>query len=500
MTATVPNPTKVPDTTNIDQTKKVDVFLENSQGLYFFYNPKNAIFSKILRAMILILATYGAVFVCVLNSKRYFDSVTQTVVQRTDLHVSSIDFPAVTICPLKITASNLTEEAVKYFLSGNATEKEVQTMLEILEKIHSFMNQLHFQNINTSFYLENAEEQDFFDRRLESIKFRDFMKFLSTTCEEVFKECAWRRIKQNCCEILKPQNVYGNLCFSFNSMLVDDPPLRPWRVPDSGKWSALRVIMNRHIATMKKGEKEAIFIHEPMDIPISNLIQMEGHRTTVTIDPLHFATDSDVISLPPQYRRCFFRDEKRPLGMTRSHCIQLCRQKYILEQCNCSVDFDFPNGDEGTCNLSHFKCLYEHRYALGSSGNILIPLTSSDDETTEAEIYDCQCYQNCNYVQYKTTVHVATDIEKNENRTIELHVHFNQDTLFSYRTSFIFKFLDLLVSYGGVAGLFLGFSFVGAVEILQQFCLIRKEKIKKKISFRRLQGKKKSQDIEIGKI
>lgn len=81
---------------------------------------------------------------------------------------------------------------------------------------------------------------------------------------------------------------------------------------------------------------------------------------------------------------------------------------------------------------------------LGSSGNILILLTSTDDETSEASIYDCQCYQNCNYVQYKTTVHVASGIQYDENRTIELHVHFNQDTLFSYRTSFIFTFLDLL--------------------------------------------------------
>lgn len=85
-----------------------------------------------------------------------------------------------------------------------------------------------------------------------------------------------------------------------------------------------------------------------------------------------------------------------------------------------------------------------HIDALGSSGNILIPLTADDDETSEAGLYDCQCYQNCNYVQYKPTVHVASGIEDDENRTIELHVHFNQDTLFSYRTSFIFTFLDLL--------------------------------------------------------
>lgn len=182
--------------------------------------------------------------------------MTQTVVQRTDLHVSSIDFPAVTICPLNITAGNLTEEALNYFLKGNATDDEIEIALSILGKVQQLMNQLHLENHNDSFFLESHMEEDLMQVGLESIKFRDFMNFISASCEKVFNECTWRRIKQNCCEILKPQNVYGNLCFSFNSMLVDDPPKRPWRVPDSGRRSALSVIMN--LQTTKLNEKQMV--------------------------------------------------------------------------------------------------------------------------------------------------------------------------------------------------------------------------------------------------
>lgn len=211
-----------------------------------------------MRAVILALAAYGAVFVCVLNSKRYFASLTQTVVQRTDLHVSSIDFPAVTICPLKITASNYSTEAVKYLLAGNATEEEMDVLMGVAEQIQHYINQIHPESSNFSLYFENENERDFIDRKLQNIKLRDFMKFLSMTCKEVFKECTWRRVKQNCCNILKPQRVYGNLCFSFNSMLVEEPPKKPWRVPDSGKWSALRIIMNRRTSMKMVGEKEMV--------------------------------------------------------------------------------------------------------------------------------------------------------------------------------------------------------------------------------------------------
>lgn len=175
------------------------------------------------------------------------------MVEETDMHISSIDFPAVTICPIKITASNFTQEAVKYFLSGNASAQEIRVLFKVVQTIQNHINEMHFENSEIT-----NDDQEFIDNRLNRFKFRDLVKFLSVPCLELFKECTWRRIKKPCCEILQPQRAYGNMCFSFNSMLVENPRQRAWRVPDSGKRSALQVVLNKKVSQIGKVDRVAV--------------------------------------------------------------------------------------------------------------------------------------------------------------------------------------------------------------------------------------------------
>lgn len=60
------------------------------------------------------------------------------------------------------------------------------------------------------------------------------------------------------------------------------------------------------------------------------------------------------------------------------------------------------------------------------------------------------------------------------NDQIQFDVHFVYDNMIKYRTDVTFGFLDLLVSFGGIAGLFLGCSLLSLVEIIYYltFCLV----------------------------
>lgn len=55
---------------------------------------------------------------------------------------------------------------------------------------------------------------------------------------------------------------------------------------------------------------------------------------------------------------------------------------------------------------------------------------------------------------------------------ITLDFHYQSANIVKYRTDVTFGFLDLLVSFGGIAGLFLGCSILSGVEILYYLFVI----------------------------
>lgn len=77
----------------------------------------------------------------------------------------------------------------------------------------------------------------------------------------------------------------------------------------------------------------------------------------------------------------------------------------------------------------------------------------------------CSCLPACDRVRYEVDLNtiVLRDMDR---ELILMDVHFQYMNMMKYRTDVAFGFLDLLVGYGGVAGLFLGSSLLSLVEIL----------------------------------
>jgi len=62
-------------------------------------NSFSRIFLKLLAAVL-------TIYVCILSSERYFMYWVQTTIERTDVHISEIAFPAITICPTHLNLAN----------------------------------------------------------------------------------------------------------------------------------------------------------------------------------------------------------------------------------------------------------------------------------------------------------------------------------------------------------------------------------------------------------
>ena len=71
------------------------------------------------------------------------------------------------------------------------------------------------------------------------------------------------------------------------------------------------------------------------------------------------------------------------------------------------------------------------------------------------------------FLSYRSS---QADDAQRDNLTLDFH--YQSANLVKYRTDITFGFLDLMVSFGGIAGLFLGCSILSAVEIFYYFFVI----------------------------
>ncbi|XP_058980207.1 pickpocket protein 19 [Musca domestica] len=478
-----------------------------NRGVRYYLANNNSPKSKCMRAFIVLLATACAAYVCLLSSRRYFHSWVQTVIERTDVHVSEIPFPAVTICPVKgLNLLRLEQEATTFLgttkqqQQSRATDKELHDLHMLLNTMNELMwpdientadtvttlnakeEVLHHPNQSLpvvehfleSFALGNdsSKAMDVEDAVKTKIDLDDLLAFLSFECEDIFAECTWRRVKMPCCQLFHKIHTYKGICYSFNSILVENPiPTWPWVMAEAGLHSGLKILIKRG-SIGRYYEKVAAMVHDPTEFGSADITYMDSERVLITVNPLRFTADNDIHSVKPELRHCYFTSELKLLGKSRGNCIRNCRLKYIEKYCNCTYFFPVAtkNVSEQSlpiCKAVNLKCIYQHK------SNVI----QETQDGIHFQTYDCKCYPNCNYVQYRTAIN--TDHTSNGERSsqfIDLTVQYQHDTLFSYRSSLCFTLLDLIVSYGGIAGLFLGFSLVGIIEVVHDFIVLRSRK------------------------
>ncbi|XP_069696536.1 uncharacterized protein [Periplaneta americana] len=96
----------------------------------------------------------------------------------------------------------------------------------------------------------------------------------------------------------------------------------------------------------------------------------------------------------------------------------------------------------------------------------------SDDNpffSNNMEGMECFCLPDCSFPQYNTAMSMSKLTEGAEGvedlTNIFLDVHFQNPAVVRYRTDVAYGWLDLVVAFGGIAGLCLGCSLLSAAEL-----------------------------------
>ncbi|KOC64550.1 Sodium channel protein Nach [Habropoda laboriosa] len=255
--------------------------------------------------------------------------------------------------------------------------------------------------------------------------FRRILPMMAPDCDYFIKDCMYRGINISCGQIFTKRLTPVGACCRSKS-------LEPLQIMDAS-WNLEFKIANSNFPLRlyitqysysgpTPGERPAIKTYFPVDIEFSAEIT--------------YAT-SDIRYLLLGQRKCYYKQE----GVSLNDCEINCFRDKLLAQCEC-LPWYLSFVDKTECTLSKYACL----------NNVIIDVTQ------------CNCYLSCDHTSYR-----IKGIKKSSKNVSRIMLR-NWPTAL-YKREMRFGYLDLLVSFGGIASLFLGYSLLSSVEFGYYFSL-----------------------------
>ncbi|XP_025416588.1 sodium channel protein Nach-like isoform X2 [Sipha flava] len=278
-------------------------------------------------------------------------------------------------------------------------------------------------------------------------------------CEDLMFDCTFKGEPYNCCSGFEPIFTEYGFCYSFNSRhVVLDWPWKPENYSKSGTEyvyetdNKLSITFNTHNTTKNPLN---IFIHSTDDILVIDTLPQHlwtRRIARILFDSKQTYTTEGARQLSIKQRKCVFPDEIPLLTdhiYTFSACMIQCRMDTSRALCGCVSWFYKTIDGYKYCDLKGLVCISKHL------DKILNGLA-------------CPCKLGC-----MNTVYEVEKLQDAQADIIDkpLEITFVSWPMVRYRREVLFGWVDLLVAFGGIAGLFLGFSLLSGVEILYYFTM-----------------------------
>ena len=172
------------------------------------------------------------------------------------------------------------------------------------------------------------------------------------------------------------------------------------------------------------------------DQPILELI----NGSLIQFIPIITTTKKDVRFLSLNQRQCSFNDE----SVSYSHCERICFIDKIISLCSCLPWF-LASSPYQECQPKQYSCLINARKTWST--------------------FDCDCYLPCDQSSYN-----VEKITRNLDKTW-INISLSRWPHLLYKRETTFGWVDLAISFGGIAGFFLGFSVLTSFELWYYFTL-----------------------------
>ncbi|XP_030564308.1 pickpocket protein 19 [Drosophila novamexicana] len=456
-------------------------------GIRYLTDPKLRNFERLIWLLILVGTFICATIVYVDLTELYNSARVHTTIEDSMLPIFYVHFPSVGICPRsRINWPRLQEEVPAYFMGTNATAEQK----ELFKSFFTAVSALHFNDMRSleSFFKNSSLAASI--SQLDGLDVTKVLEYMNLDCGDFFLDCNWRGRPHNCCEIFEMQRTELGFCWVFNSAVSAQMRQRqredkyyPRRTAQSGPGTGLQVVMGLNKTLAKPGLRGVyVMVKQPQQwSEAARLVPHDSHNR-ISVMPRYTGSDSRTRVLTARVRRCIFPDEihdphyKNLPGFVywRGNCRTKCHQEHVIDLCKCSPSLLFPRsqGDNLTdCKASDYKCLYEHRLTFSVER---LPLEQQYVDNVYKDSMNCDCLNSCSQLVYDTIFsNSAMDSQELNADVISMHleVFFQSPWFIKYQTHMRFTFVELLASFGGIIGLFLGASLLSAIELVYYFTI-----------------------------
>ncbi|XP_071637546.1 sodium channel protein Nach isoform X2 [Temnothorax longispinosus] len=431
----------------------------------------------------------------------YYDThPTLTVIESTHHGIWNYPFPAITVCDINRMSYNLTKKFVENLKTPANVSKEY-----LIQEMR-LMNELLLPGIFGYDVQKNLTRlQDIIDDNHLSIL--NVMNMITRNCSTLLTMCKWKDTIDQCDRYFKQSLSRDGLCCSFNYYTFPDTITldNVERSAACGFETGMTIVVNSdpndYHATIIGAYGVKVMTHHSFDYPDFNaeiqLVRLNSQHF-VSIDPAEMYSKPEVKDLTISTRKCIFSDEadkvlyanvkERNLTFIEysyHNCLAECRASITRAKCGC-IPYYFPQNSTRICNLRDIQCLKKYKSFFDTSWpemNQNLPKTTGSIEKAP-----CGCIPDCSLYYYPiessfgtldtTVYYTGGSFSKNPRNATSIHNHsvihifFNDLVGFQYRRSVNYSWRNVFASFGGLLGLFAGFSLMSVFELLY-FLIIR---------------------------
>ncbi|XP_018569461.1 pickpocket protein 28-like isoform X2 [Anoplophora glabripennis] len=392
-----------------------------------------------------------------------------------EVHMNEIPFPAVTICPR-------TKISQKYFNITDATIKKInnQSFSGETERMYNLASTI------CDFYCtEDSNNGTSYD---------DFYKFLRSGETNIFLYCSYTGLGLDCdSEFTRILTEEGN-CYSFNIMDKNDifrdnlynstyyneaPSRADWNIEEgyinpknvdayplrafrSGAKNGLFVVLKTKredieydCSSDENGYRVAVHLPSKIpDISDSYITVPFNQRVSGQIVPHLIRTSSDVKMFDPIQRDCYFQSERLLKFFkiySQENCLIECKTEFMLNECGCVGFYMPPNFTMLTMNLQLFA--YKGK----------------------EPVVNCDCLPSCTDLTYSLEISQSNFVYRPHDTAFQLdedyeysilNLYFKRNHIETKERNELYGFSDFISNFGGLLGLFTGFSMLSFIEII----------------------------------
>ena len=273
--------------------------------------------------------------------------------------VTTIPFPAITICPPSDFRGNFSSSltGIVHYFEEDETNLKQKLMITSL---HQFCNINHDNNLNFKTCVSNQ------------------LSKLWTPFEDLFISCNWRDEQIPCSKLFTEVWTDEGICYTFNmlegnvhsSIKSELKSNKPERILGAGVKAGLQLVLNGTNAGAKMvcSKSSAGFMmdmHSSIDIPKVSQRVLKiplNQELTVAVRPILMSTSHLLVDYPSDVRQCYFDWEKNLQffkNYTQINCEMESLTNFTREMCGC-VRIGMPfNNDTDICGLNKQTCAVE---------------------------------------------------------------------------------------------------------------------------------------------